>query len=63
MTCSRLSRRINHMFFVDDNIIFCSAKKGVGKVIKQILDIYERASVQKLNFDKSVITYSENVCP
>lgn len=53
-------RSVTHLFFADDSIVFGEATNKGGRVIKEILDIYESASRQKVNFEKSVIFFSSN---
>ena len=59
--CSRIGSRVSHLFFADDSIIFSKAKESDCIAIYRILDIYERASGQKINLPKSAITFSPNV--
>ena len=48
-------------FFVDDNIIFGRASRKEMETINHILHCYEKASGQKVNFEKSEMTFSPNV--
>ncbi|XP_042950188.1 uncharacterized protein LOC122282297 [Carya illinoinensis] len=51
---------VNHLFFADDSLLFCQAnKKELYKVIS-ILVLYEKASGQMLNKEKSSIFFSKN---
>jgi hypothetical protein len=52
--------RISHMFFADDNLLFCHANLIEWKNVLEILKRHERASGQKLNLDKSSIFFSKN---
>lgn len=52
---------VTHLFFADDNIIFCEATERGGQVIKDILQKYERALGQKINLDKFIIFFSSNL--
>ena len=52
--------KINHLFFADDSLLFCRASVPEWAHIQTLLDIYERASGQKLNRDKTSIFFSTN---
>ena len=41
--------QINHLFFANDNLIFCIATRQAWENISTILEIYETASGQRLN--------------
>ncbi|KAL8152475.1 hypothetical protein V2J09_010235, partial [Rumex salicifolius] len=43
---------ISHLFFVDDSLIFARANLNECAQLTEILRLYERASGQKINFDK-----------
>ncbi|XP_060961202.1 uncharacterized protein LOC133031689 [Cannabis sativa] len=61
--CSRYGPRVSHLFFADDSLIFGRANGGEAESIHRILQCYEQASGQQVNFDKSAITFSPNVLP
>jgi hypothetical protein len=52
--------RVSHLFFVDDSLMLMRAKKEDTHELKHILEIYERASGQVINKDKSSIMFSPN---
>jgi hypothetical protein len=52
--------RVNHLFFADDLLILMSARCADAQVLKNILNIYEQASGQVINKDKSSILFSPN---
>ncbi|KAK7275182.1 hypothetical protein RIF29_16291 [Crotalaria pallida] len=52
---------ISHLFFADDNIVFSRASKEEAMVICSILHSYETASGQRVNYDKSELSFSRNV--
>ena len=51
--------KISHMFFVDDTLLFCRATKSDLDVIQSILGLYEQASGQKLNREKTTVFFSK----
>ncbi|KAI9160304.1 hypothetical protein LWI28_006978 [Acer negundo] len=59
--CCRGSPLISHLFFTDDSIVFSKASIESGIQIKEILRLYEKASGQQVNLQKSSITFSPNV--
>lgn len=52
---------VSHLFFADDSFLFFRANNNKASLIKQLLEIYGRASGQKVNFNKSSISFSTNV--
>ncbi|KAL0327584.1 UNVERIFIED_CONTAM: putative mitochondrial protein [Sesamum angustifolium] len=52
--------RVSHLLFAHDTLIFCQATVEAMMSIRNILNIYGRASGQIINFDKSSITFSRN---
>ena len=54
---------ISHLFFADDSLFFCNAHLADCAYLLQILSMYERASGQKINFDKSAVCFSPNTDP
>lgn len=50
---------ISHLMFADDTIIFCNANKHSAKTISYIMDSYETASGQVVNYEKSSIVFSK----
>jgi hypothetical protein len=48
---------INHLFFVDDILLFCHANTREWGRIQELLATYETASGQKLNRDKTSILF------
>jgi hypothetical protein len=51
---------LNHLFFADDSLLFCKANIDEWVHIQQVLEIYEKASGQKLNREKTSIFFSKN---
>lgn len=57
---SRSSPTINHLFFVDDNIIFCRATSNEWLDIQKVLKTYEKTVGQGINRQKSRVLFSSN---
>lgn len=53
--------KVTHLLFVDDSYILFNANKDECRNIKECLLIYEKASGQKVNFEKSTAVFSLNV--
>jgi hypothetical protein len=51
---------INHLFFADDNLLFCRANLREWGKIQEVLSCYEDASGQKVNRDKTSYFFSRN---
>lgn len=56
---ARGSPTITHLFFADDNLLFFKANKENCMAVKECLQVYEEASGQYINFDKSAISFSK----
>ena len=52
--------RVSHLFFADDNLLFCRANDHESGAILEVLDKYEQASSQQINRDKTQIFFSTN---
>ena len=52
--------RVNHLFFADDSLILMRARASDARELRHILEVYERASGQVINKDKSSIMFSPN---
>lgn len=50
---ARSAPPISHMFFAEDSYIFCKASMESAENVLTLLKIFEQASGQKLNVDKS----------
>lgn len=52
--------KITHLFFTDNNLLFCKAKAHKCQKLVSILKNYEVASGQKINTNKSSVFFSPN---
>ena len=62
----RIGRRvenISHLLFADDSLLFTRATEEEVECVLDLLSIYEAASGQKLNMEKSVVSFSRNIEP
>ncbi|XP_027172745.1 uncharacterized protein LOC113772350 [Coffea eugenioides] len=58
---SRQGPLLTHLFFADDSLIFCKANKQEADEIMKVLKVYEIASGQLINLDKSAVFFSKNM--
>lgn len=56
----RQAPRVNHLLFADDLLILIRVWASDAQELGKILEIYERASGQVINKDKSSIMFSPN---
>ena len=52
---------ISHLLFADDSLLFFKANRESADQVKDVLHIYCRASVQRINMDKSSIHFAKGV--
>ena len=57
---SRHGLRVTHLFFADDSLLFAKANRRESERVKNVLQLYEECSGQKINFDKSTLFFSSN---
>ena len=57
MRVARGAPIISHMFFADDSYIFCKARPEEASHVLDLLHVFEQASGQKVNFEKSSIFF------
>ena len=55
----RSGPKITHIFFANDTLLFCQAEMGDLQVIQDILQLYEKASGQKINRNKTTVFFSK----
>ena len=51
--------RITHLFFADNSLLFCRARRTDLEVIQDILAVYKQASGQQINRDKTMLFFSK----
>jgi len=56
----RNASRVNHLFFADDSLILMKARASDTLELRRILEVYEQASGQVINRDKSSVMFSPN---
>jgi hypothetical protein len=57
---SKYRPRVSHLFFADDNLLFCKASISQWHNLTSLLKVYEDASGQRLNNNKTAIYFSGN---
>jgi hypothetical protein len=57
---TRGGTRLNHLFFVNDNLLFCKVDTTEWFCIQKVLDDYKKASGQRLNKGKTSLFFSRN---
>lgn len=57
----RRAPSISHMLFADDSYCYCKADNTEATKVLELLNIYENASGQKVNIEKSSVFFSTNV--
>ncbi|KAK8507663.1 hypothetical protein V6N12_066998 [Hibiscus sabdariffa] len=53
--------RINHLLYADDSLMFIKNSTTEAQRLKEVLQVYELSSGQKVNTEKSFIYYSKGV--
>ncbi|KAH9697393.1 reverse transcriptase domain-containing protein [Citrus sinensis] len=61
VTIARGAPTVSHLFFADNSFLFFQANVNEAALIKELLAVYDRASGQVVNFNKSSISFSANV--
>lgn len=52
---------VSHIFFANDSYIYCKAETEEARNVMELLEIYEKASGQKINSNKSTMFFSDNI--
>ena len=60
VSISRGGPKITHLFFADDSLLFCKATTDDVNRIQGILSLYEKASGQQINRQKTTIFFSKS---
>lgn len=55
------AKRVSHLFFADDSLLFARANLQECSVIADIISTYEKASGQKVNLNKTEVAFSKCV--
>ena len=53
--------KLTHLFFADDNLLFCRANSTECSKVMDLLSVYEDVSGQKINKDKTALFFSKSV--
>lgn len=53
--------KITHLFFADDSLILCRTTQQEASTMQGILQLYQVASGQLINLDKSELSFNRNV--
>ena len=60
MAVSRHGPIVSHLFFADDSLLFYKASVEACEFLKEVLNVYGRASGQRLNEEKTGLFFSNN---
>ena len=53
--------RVSLLLFADDSMLFVKANESNMEAVRRCLGLYEQAARQKVNFDKSVICFGQQI--
>ena len=57
----RFGPKISHLFFADNSLLFCRAQISDIQAIQEILELYEKASGQHINKEKTTLFFSKTI--
>lgn len=60
-TISRHAPSVSHLLFADDNLLFGKASVKDNRRVQEILEVYAENSSQRINHEKTSISFSKNV--
>ena len=51
--------KVSHLLFADDSLLLFKANRENAETVKNVLDLYCRASGQQVNLEKSLIHFAK----
>lgn len=57
----RTAPAVSNLLFADDCLLFCKGTRAEYQALKALLDDYELASGQAINYSKSGVFFSKNI--
>ena len=60
ISLSRGGPQLTHLFFADDSLLFCRARRDECETLLNILSQYEAVSGQQINRDKTTLFFSKS---
>ena len=61
ISLSRGGPQLTHLFFADDSLLFCRARRDECETLLNILSQYEAVSGQQINRDKTTLFFSKSI--
>lgn len=61
VTVAPTAPRVSHLPFADDSLLFMKASKDATQEMMAVLDLYRRASSQRVNLEKSSVFFGKGV--
>ena len=59
----RRGSQLSHLFFVDNNLLFCQATSAKCEQLIRVLQVYELSTSQQLNQERTSLFFSRNTPP